>query len=167
MKRISCLAIPVVMLCLAALASSQRLATFRVTDAHSVPRRADLGLRKYIDWRVTFTITNTTKNGLKVFGSDAGNGSVDPIRYMLDYNQRTNRWEYPNPNNKPTPWKKESGTQKHVVVLKTGESLTVTREFSREQECGRRVMVTAQIASVKSRKSHELRSDEYQIPCVN
>lgn len=138
---------------------------FRVTNFYAIERRPVM--LRYVDWEVEFSIINNTKTIVTVFGADAGNGLIVPVRYCLNFNEKTGKWEYPNRKNAPVPWKFESGAYKHKQILKPGESISFVRQFSRELQCTSRVMFTAQVAIGTSPRTKEIRSEEYQIPCTD
>ncbi|MBV6496989.1 MAG: hypothetical protein DYH05_08785 [Acidobacteria bacterium ACB1] len=145
--------------------NAQSLVEFCVTDVHAIERRAALQQRVYVDWNITFSITNRSENEIVVFGMEFEDGRFDPVRYLLHFNKKTNSWDYPNSSNAPTPWEKESSVMKHKKILRPGESLTFSRDVSRVSDCGLRMVYTAQVGAPKSKKTHEIRSEEYVVPC--
>ncbi|MEZ5423981.1 MAG: hypothetical protein R2682_12945 [Pyrinomonadaceae bacterium] len=155
----------ILLLLLAATSAGQSPVEFRAASAEEQAPRLIQHVVKIVDWNVTFSIRNISKSDVIVYGWDQGNGKFDPVLYLLRFNEKTNSWEYPNSSNAPTPWEKESGIMKSEKRLKPGESLTFSRAFSRVSDCGRRVIVTAQIGAPKSKKTHEIRSEEYVVPC--
>ncbi|MCZ2391514.1 MAG: hypothetical protein LC113_10610 [Acidobacteria bacterium] len=92
---------------------------------------------------------------------------IDPVQYELHFNSKTQSWEYPNKGNAPTPWNKVSNVMKYRKVLAPGESTSFTRELSREMRCGEKVMFTAQIEYPKTKRTREIRSEEYVVPCLD
>lgn len=148
-------------------AIAQTAVNFRVVAAHEIERRAELHLLKYVDWSLEYSITNNSKKDLIVFGRDLGNGVIDPVRYVLIYDKEVKTWNYPNPQNAPISWKLVSGAEKHRLILRPGQSLSFVREVSREQDCGRKMIVTAQVSNTGTKETREIRSDEYRVPCLN
>jgi len=138
---------------------------FWATSAEEQAPKLIWHMAKYVDWKVTFSIENTSSSDIIVYGWDQKDGTIDPVLYLLRFNKKTNSWDYPNSSNAPTPWEKESSIMKHEKLLKPGESLAFSRAFSRVSDCGRRVIFTAQVSAPKSKKTHEIRSEEYVVPC--
>lgn len=155
------------LLFIAGLSTAQDFVEFRVTSVRPVERRLALHRRIYVDWETTFSITNKGQKDVIVFGMDLGNGRLDPVQYGLLYDNKTQTWKYPNSDNAPTPWKDVSDVMKHAKVLVPGESLSFTRQHSREMRCGEKVMLTAQIGYPKSKRTLEIRSEEYLVPCLD
>jgi len=120
----------------------------------------DMGVRQ--DREVTLTIKNSTPFVIIVFGSRVS-GNFDPGRYLLIFSNKRETWEYPNPDNAPTPWNSLSQIYKREHKLRPGKSLSFTRTFSSDADKAERFKATAYIRSQKSRKSVEIRSDEFTI----
>ncbi|MCC6826069.1 MAG: hypothetical protein IT172_10035 [Acidobacteria bacterium] len=166
MTRFNNIAIVFILLILLGTSSAgQSPVRFWATSAEEQAPQLVRHMAIYVDWKVTFTIENTSSNDVIVYGMDKGDGTIDPVLYLLRFNKKTSSWDYPNSSNAPTPWKKESSIMKHEKILKRGESLTFSRAFSRVSNCGRRVIFTAQIGAPRSKKTHEIRSEEYVVPC--
>lgn len=122
-------------------------------------------LTKIADRKVTFKLLNNTQYEITVFGSDI-EGEFRPIRYLLTFNKKLNDWDYPTQNNRPVPWKEVSQTYKNEKILKPGESITFSSFFSSVSDCGILYKVTAQVKMHKSKKTQEIRSNEFMIePC--
>lgn len=155
----------ILLLLLGASSAGQSPVRFWATNAEEQPPQLIWHMAIYVDWKVTFTIENTSASDVIVYGWDQKDGTIDPVLYLLRFNKKTNSWDYPNSSNAPTPWEKESSIMKHEKLLKPGESLTFSRAFSRVSDCGRSVIVTAQIGAPKSKKTREIRSEEYVVPC--
>ena len=145
--------------------TAQSLVEFRVTDAHAIDRRPFGHMGIYVDWKVTFSIENTSSNDVIVYGMDKEDCTIDPVLYLLSFNKKTGTWDYPNSSNAPTPWEKESSIMKHEKILRPGESIAFSRNVSRTSDCDLRMVYTAQIGAPKSKKTHEIRSEEYVVPC--
>jgi len=118
------------------------------------------------DRNITFKLLNNTEREIIVYGDHEKSGFLNPVRYRLYFNKKTNKWTYPNPENKPLPWKKEHPRYKVEKTLKPGEFLLFSSSFSSESDCGRSYKITVQVKLKKSRKAQEIRSEAIVMePC--
>jgi hypothetical protein len=146
---------------------SQKLPQITVFDIAEVKPFLISHLSKIADKKVTFRLLNNTRQEMVVYGSDI-EGTLLPIKYLLRFNQKLNRWEYPTRNNKPVPWNEVSPTYKVEKNLKPGEYITFSSFFSSESDCGTRFKITAHVRLNKSKKTREIRSNEFTIaPCTD
>jgi len=119
-------------------------------------------LHKTADRKVLFRFFNATNKPIKIFGSEV-NQDLQPIRYLLRFDKNSNDWSYPTPSGKPVKWKNVSAIYKRFRVLQPGKFLDFSAFFSSIDDCGQKFKVTIQMGVYESKKTVEVRSEEFTI----
>jgi hypothetical protein len=104
------------------------------------------------DRKVVFRLMNVSARPVIVYGF-ADEDELYPGGYMMVFNRRSRNWEYPNPDNQPTPWAEVSSLEKSKRILRPGETISFVAEMSRF-EVGSRFRRTAYVSF-----------NENEVPC--
>ena len=116
------------------------------------------GSKSWIDRRVSFRITNTTKKRLLEYGAIHEDG-LYPLRYLLEFEGTTGTWKYL--GGKRLAWKRESKIHKSVQVVNPGESFNFDASFSSLSDGGKRYMIAAYVSFKVGKEPVEIRSDGF------
>jgi hypothetical protein len=109
--------------------------------------------------RVRFQLINKSKTPIIVYGFKDG-ADFDPTGYLLEFNKKTSRWEYPNPDDKPAEWDEVSIGFKSKVTLRPNESIKFLAEMS-SLEVGSRFRCTIYISSDENGKHCEVQGTPF------
>lgn len=109
-----------------------------------------------VDRRAVFRLTNGTKKRLIVYGSKVEGGFL-PNGYVVQLNEGTGSWTYPNPDNRPTPWAQIS--DKDGYVLRPGKSIDIEAGFG-QVEVGRKFKRTVLVSFDEGAEPCEVLSEE-------
>lgn len=144
-------------------AFSQVLPDIKVASIEDIKPFTIEHMLRVVDKRINFQLYNTTSHSITIYGSEYGedNEYLQPIRYLITFDEKLGNWKYPTSSNKPIDWIKESPTYKKTKMLKPGEFLNFSHDFSSEDDCDQRLKFTTNMSFGKSKQVHEVRSEEF------
>jgi|GEM_PF-3419656 len=109
--------------------------------------------------RVTFRLSNQSKNTLLVYGFKY-DGEFEPTGYLIAFDSDRGEWVYPTSNNRPVEWNETAKESNETIRLRPGDSIKFTAEMS-QLEVGGRFKRTVYVAWEKYQKPIEVRSAEF------
>lgn len=141
---------------------SQTVPTVSVSEIKAKTPVMEPHLLKVIDREIILKLSNATQEPVVVYGADL-KGVLQPVRYRLWFNKKTNRWEYPERSGKPVPWNKISSLYKHERILRPGEEILFSSFLSSTADCDQIYRFTVQVKVGKAKKPVEIVSGDVTV----